>query len=110
MARDAGLEALIADHLGDRPGLVAKPMFGGLAWLLRGNLLCGARDTGMMVRLGKGQDAWALALPDIEVMRSGGNRPMTGWVVAGPDAFGDDDLRARLLDAALAFVAELPSK
>jgi len=28
-------------------------MFGGLAWLAHGNLLCGARDAGMLVRLGK---------------------------------------------------------
>jgi len=37
-------------------------------------------------------------------------RPMPGWVRAGPDAFGDDALRRRLLAAALAFVRSLPPK
>lgn len=84
-------------------------MFGGLAWLLHGNLLCGASDRGMLARLGKDQEAWALAMPDIAPMLSGGRR-MRGWVRAGPGAFGDDALRRRLLDAALAFVRSLPAK
>jgi hypothetical protein len=35
---------------------------------------------------------------------------MHGWVRAGPDAFGDDALRRKLIDAALAFVRALPAK
>ena len=41
--------------------ITEKAMFGGWAWLLNGNLLCGARHDGMLVRLGKGNEAWALA-------------------------------------------------
>jgi len=84
-------------------------MFGGRAWLCHGNLLCAARDDGMLVRLGKGRERWALDMPDIVPMFSG-NRPMRGWVRAGPSAFGDDDLRQKLIDAALAFVRSLPAK
>jgi hypothetical protein len=109
MARDEGLEELLREDLGTEPGLTEQAMFGGRAWLLRGNLLCGASSNGMLVRLGKGQDAWALALPDIEPMISR-ERRMPGWVRAGPAAFGDDALRRRLLDAALGFVRALPPK
>jgi hypothetical protein len=109
MARDAGLEELIRQELGERPGLSEKPMFGGLAFLLDGNLLCGARNDGMLVRLGKGNDGWALAHPCIELMVMG-DRPMNGWVRAGAQAYGDDALRQRLLDAALAYVVSLPPK
>lgn len=109
MARDEGLEALVREHLGSRPEVLEKAMFGGRAWLLDGNLLCGARDDGMLVRLGAGNDGWALATPDVVPMISRG-RPMRGWVRAGSAAFGDDALRARLLDAALAFVRSLPAK
>lgn len=56
--RDLGLEELVRQELGERPGLSEKPMFGGLAFLLNGNLVCGARDDGMLVRLGKGNDGW----------------------------------------------------
>lgn len=41
VARDAGLEHLLHDHLGALPGLSGKAMFGGYAWLLDGHLLCG---------------------------------------------------------------------
>jgi hypothetical protein len=109
MARDEGLEELLRPQLGVAPGLAETTMFGGRAWLLHGHLLCGARDDGMLVRLGKGNDAWALALPGIVPMVMRGRR-MEGWVRAGPDAFGDDALRGRLLQAALAYVRTLPAK
>jgi hypothetical protein len=109
MARDRGLEELILDDIGSLPGLSDKKMFGGLAWMLDGHLLCGARDVGMMVRLGKGNDGWALNLPDVAPMIMSGKQ-MPGWVRAGPDACADDDLRKRLLDAAIAFVRTLPPK
>jgi hypothetical protein len=109
MACDEGLEELIRADLDAIPGLIEQPMFGGRAWLLDGHLLCGAREDGMLVRLGKGRDGWALALPDIAPMISRG-RPMQGWVRAGAPAFGDDVLRRRLLQSALAFVRTLPPK
>ena len=108
MARDPGLEALIEDDLGQLPGLSAKAMFGGWAWLLDGKLLCAARQRGILVRLGKGNDAWALELPGITsmVMR---NRAMNGWVNVAPEPCADETLRRRLLEAALTFVRSLPS-
>ncbi|AFL53084.1 hypothetical protein ABIE78_001021 [Sinorhizobium fredii] len=107
--RDLGLEELIRQELGERPGLSEKPMFGGLAFLVNGNLVSGAREDGMLVRLGKGNDGWALALPGIAPMVMG-ERRMHGWVRAGAEAYGDDALRRRLLDAALGYVLSLPPK
>jgi hypothetical protein len=109
MARDEGLEALLRDDLQAEPRLTERPMFGGRAWLLNGNLLCGARDDGMLVRLGKGEDGWALEMPDIDPMITRG-RQMRGWVRVGPMAFGDDELRRKLIAAAVAFVRSLPAK
>lgn len=109
MARDEGLEEILRDDLCGMSGLTEKAMFGGWAWLLDGNLLCAARDDGMLARLGKDQDGWALDMPDVVPMISRGRR-MQGWVRAGPSAFGDDALRRRLVDAALAFVRSLPAK
>ncbi|MGH6823474.1 MAG: TfoX/Sxy family protein [Methylocella sp.] len=109
MARDEGLEELLREDLEAESGLTEKAMFGGRAWLLNGNLLCGARDDGMLVRLGKNRDGWALETPDVVSMISRGRR-MQGWVRAGPMAFGDDVLLRKLMDAALAFVRPLPAK
>ena len=109
MARDPGLEDLVAEDLAGVPGLTTRAMFGGLAWLWRGRLLCGARHDGLLLRLGAGRDGWALALPGIVPMTTRG-RSMTGWVWAGEPAPGDDVLRRRLIESALSFVCALPGK
>jgi hypothetical protein len=109
LARDEGLEELLREDLKAESGLSEKAMFGGWAWLLNGNLLCGARDDGMLARLGKNKEGWALDTPDVVPMISRGRR-MQGWVRAGPAAFGDDAMRRKLLGAALAFVHSLPAK
>ena len=49
MPRDEGLEELLKEQLEKEPGITEQAMFGGRAWLLNGNLLCGARDDGMLV-------------------------------------------------------------
>jgi TfoX N-terminal domain len=109
MARDAGLEAVLEGDLAHLEGTEIKRMFGGMATMWRGNLLCGASDKGILVRLGKGNDGWALGEPGVTPMVMGG-RPMEGWVRLAAEAAGDDGLRRRLLQAAEAFVGTLPPK
>ena len=109
MVRDKGLEALIEDELAPVTGLTGKSMFGGWVWLLHGNLLCGARAEGMLVRLGKGQDGWALEIDGVEPMYSGARR-MQGWVRAAPHVYADVAMRQQLIEAALRFVRTLPRK
>ncbi|MBB2700199.1 cold-shock protein [Rhizobium phaseoli] len=109
MTRDPGLEELLREELGDRPGLTEQSMFGGRAFLLNGNLLCGARSDGMLMRLGKGNDGWALALPGVIQMLSG-ERVMQGWLQVTAEVYGGDALRRRLLDGAIAYVESLPGK
>jgi len=109
LARDRGLEALLNDSLATVHGLTQKAMFGGLAWLVNGNLLCGARSDGLLVRLGKENEAWALEIPGVVPMVSGG-RPMRGWVRAAPAVYVNDALRQRLVEAALEFNRSLPKK
>jgi TfoX N-terminal domain len=109
MTRDAGLEALISDDLRSVPAITEKAMFGGWAWLLGGNLFCGARADGMLVRLGKGQDEWALQIKGVAPMLSRGKR-MQGWVRADPQVYGNDAARHQLIAGALRFVESLPKK
>ena len=109
MARDKGLEALVGDSLESVPGLTEKAMFGGWAWLLHGNLLCGARTDGMLLRVGKENEVWALGIAGVVPMVSRGRR-MPGWVRAGQEVYGNDKHRERLLKAALEFTRLLPGK
>jgi len=110
MARDWLLEEMVREALGDRPGLTEKAMFGGLCWLLDGKLLCAASGKGLMVRLGKGEDGWALAHPEVLTVVMG-ERAMPGWVRVSPAASRDDEvLRRMLMTKAVAFVRTLPPK
>nr|WP_220129873.1 TfoX/Sxy family protein [Sphingomonas chungangi] len=101
---------MVREALGDTTGITEKAMFGGLCWLLDGHLLCAASQKGMMVRLGKGEDGWALAHPEIVTVTMG-ERTMPGWVRVPPGPSRDDDmLRRNLIDKAVTFVARLSSK
>ena len=109
MARDEGLEELLREQLRSQPGVTEKAMFGGRAWLLDGNLMCGARDDGMLVRLGAGRDGWALDLPDVVAMISRGRACAAGCGRGrGPSA--TTRCGQSSLEAALAFVRTLPAK
>ena len=109
MARDPGLERILREELRDAGPLTEVPMFGGLAFLWAGHLLCCADASGLLVRLGRGNDGWALALHGATPLRSG-TRPMKGWVRLPPALRADEELRRRCIAAALAFVHGLPPK
>lgn len=84
MARDAGLEEAIRELLHDVDGLGEKRMFGGLAWLIDGRLLCAARTDGALVRLGKGLDGWTAG----RLGAGGGRRGADGHARTADDRLG----------------------
>ena len=109
MVRDKGLETLIAEDLEGQAGLSEKAMFGGWAWLLDGKLLLGARDSGMLARVGEENELWALKITGVIPMMMR-ERRMRGWVRAGISICGNDTLRRKLITAAIEFVSTLPEK
>ncbi len=106
MARNKSLEDLVRSDLGSTPGLTEKAMFGGWAFLLDSKLLLGVRDTGILVRLGPGNDEWALKLEGITqtIMRG---KPMSGWVRANLDTCDNTKTRRKLIQKSLEFVQTL---
>ncbi|SMR71903.1 TfoX N-terminal domain-containing protein [Aliiroseovarius halocynthiae] len=109
MAYDNGLYELLKDDLGDRPDMSEKKMFGGIAFMLNGNMLCGVHKNGAMYRVGKTHEAKALSLPGARKMDFTG-RPMGGFIDAGEEAMSDDGTRAELLRLSIDFVTTLPAK
>jgi hypothetical protein len=77
-------------------------MFGGIAFMHRGHMLCGIHKNGGMFRVGKENEAEALKVRGAAPMTMTG-RPMPGMVTAGTDFMADDPRRKMLLDLALAF-------
>jgi DNA-binding winged helix-turn-helix (wHTH) protein/TfoX/Sxy family transcriptional regulator of competence genes len=83
-------------------------MFGGLCFMLNGNMVAGASKRGLLVRVGKDQHTRALARPDAKRMEMSG-RPMEGYVFIDPLPRDEQTLR-EWLDLAVAFVNTLPAK
>jgi TfoX/Sxy family transcriptional regulator of competence genes len=109
LAYDEGLAATLRRELAGHDGVSERKMFGGLCFLLNGNMLCGTYRTGGMYRVGKAHAAAALAMPHVRPMTMTG-RPMPGIVEADGEAIVDPDLRHRLISLALDFVEKLPPK
>jgi len=109
MAFDEDLAARIRERLERRQGVEEKRMFGGVAFLLDGNLLVGVWKDSLIARLGREQGEEALLEPHVRPFDVTG-RPMRGWVLVGPEGVGEDDQLARWIDRAEEFVRTLPAK
>lgn len=109
MPADEGLLAMQRDDLAGVTGVTERKMFGGVAFMRHGNMVCGVHGRAAMYRVGKPAESAALALPGVGPMAFTG-RPMGGFVEADADAMADDAVRLRLRDMALEFVASLPAK
>lgn len=108
MAYDEGLAQIFRDDLAGEEVREQK-MFGGLCFLVRGNMVAGVHSGGGMFRIGKEDRDAALAVRDAAPIRMGA-REMAGMVGLPPEAMADDARRGALLALALAHVRSLPPK
>lgn len=109
MAYDEGLAARVRARLEDRPGYDEKKMFGGLCFLLNGNMSCGISGDRLMARVGP--DAWeeALSEPGAREMDFTG-RSLKGFVYVDENVLRDDAVLEKWIDRAAGFAATLPPK
>ena len=89
-------------------GVEEKKMFGGVGFLLNGNLLVGVWKASLVVRLGKDEGEEALLEPHVKEFDITG-RPMRNWVAVEPEGVEDDQLKG-WIERALKFVKALPKK
>ena len=86
-----------------------KKMFGGIGFLLNGNLLVGVWKDSLCVRLGPEQAEGALPEPHVKEFDITG-RPMKGWVLVESEGIDGDDRLADWIERATRFVRTLPAK
>ena len=92
MAFDPGLAERIRDVLAGSEGVTERRMFGGLAFMLHGNMFVGVLGSTLMARVGPEAYARALGRPHVREMDFTG-RPMKGYVFVTPEGFDlDNDL------------------
>ena len=109
MAYSEELAQILRDALSDVDGITEKKMFGGLCFLLNGNMLCGVHKNGGMARVGKDNEAAALELDGVEPLSFTGRR-MGGMVDVSEAAIAHPGIRDALLTLARDFVESLPAK
>ena len=109
MAFDEGLAQRVRDHLGATAGTTEKKMFGGLAFLLDGNMAAGISGDELMVRLSPQDGDAALEEPHTRPFDMTG-RPMRGWILVAGDGLDDDKQLAAWVDRGVAHAASLPAK
>ena len=109
MAFSEALAQRIRHLLARRKGIEEKRMFGGVGFLLNGNLLVGVWKNALCVRLGPQQAEEALKEPHVQEFAITG-RAMKGWVLVAPEGIQDDALLKGWIQRAVKFVGKLPAK
>jgi hypothetical protein len=109
MAYDTQLAQRMRDILAPTPHLVEKAMFGGIGFLVRGNMACGVHGRHLIVRVGPASYSGALAEPHVGVFDLTG-RPMKGWIVVNPDGVTAAADLERWIARGVEFARTLPAK
>jgi len=109
MAFDESLAARIRDALARKRGVEEKKMFGGVGFLLHGNMLVGVWKDSLIVRLGPDNYDDALLEPHVREFDITG-KPMNGWVLVEPEGVEGDHQLKGWIERATKFVKSFPTK
>jgi hypothetical protein len=109
MAYDRRLADEVRAHIGNHQGLTEKEMFGGIAFMIGGNMAVGVSGDELMVRVGKDAHDQAVAKPGARIFDLSA-RPMRGWIVVAPEGFTADAALDTWIQQGVAYAETLPPK
>ena len=110
MPYDEELATRLRAVLGGQPGLTEQKMFGGLAFMLNGNLAVGAGSGGDLIVRVAHDDVAELVMPGVARPMEMRGKPMAGWLLVSSGAItSDEDLRA-WVDRGVSYAGSLPAK
>ena len=109
MAFDEALAGRIRRRLARRKNVEERRMFGGIGFLLNGNVLVGVWKDSLIVRLGPDEGDEALKEPHVKEFDITG-RAMKGWVLVESEGVEDDEQLTDWIERAVKFVGALPAK
>jgi len=109
MAFDEGLAHRIREGLAKHRAVSEKRMFGGVAFLLNGNMCVGVLRDEMIVRLHPEHMNLALQQAHTRAFDITG-RPMKGWILVGSAGIEEDEILAKWLQVATEYAGSLPIK
>jgi TfoX/Sxy family transcriptional regulator of competence genes len=110
VAYDEELAARIRALVAGEPSLTEKKMFGGLAFLVGGNMAIAASGQGgVLVRVDPEQSDTLVGTTDAYVMEMRG-RSMAGWLRVDPEHLRADRELAKWVGLGTAYARSLPAK
>ncbi len=109
MAYDEALADRIGIILKDQPNVVGKKMFGGIAFMVSGNMCCGVVKDSLMLRVGAENYESLLSRPHAREMDFTG-KSMKGMIYVDPEGLKSEEELKTWVDRALEFVLSLPAK
>ncbi len=110
MAYDEALAGRIRNLVGDPPGLTEQKMFGGLAFLIGGNMAVAASGQGgILVRVDPEESDALVATTPAELMEMRG-RSMRGWLRVAAEHLSSEKELAAWVERGTAFARSLPPK
>lgn len=110
MAHDEALADRIREIIDSEEGLTEKRMFGGLAFLIHGNMSISASGQGgLLVRIDPEQSDALLAHPHTELFEMRGRR-MPGWLRVAPDGVRTREQLEGWVRVGVEFARSLPPK
>ena len=109
MAYDEGLAQRVREEIGELPGYVEKKMFGGVGFMLHGNMACGVNGADLIVRVGPERYESALAEPHTRPFDLTG-RPMRAWVFVDAEGSEPEEEFRAWIQRGVAHALSLPAK
>jgi hypothetical protein len=109
MAYDEGLAERIRETLAGQESLVEKKMFGGVGFMILGNLACGVSGHDMIVRVGPDVYGDLIVRPHTRPFDVAG-RPMKGWLMVEPAGVASQDDLVEWIALGVSFARSLPPK
>lgn len=111
MAYDEVLAERIRDIVLGEPGLTEQKMFGGLAFLVNGNMAVAAsKDGGLLLRVDPERTEELLGESHAYAFKMRGDKPMNGWLRVRPEGLEDDAGLERWTEVGVSYARSLPPK
>jgi TfoX/Sxy family transcriptional regulator of competence genes len=109
MAYNIDLEQRIDKMLNRLGSITKQKMFGGIGYLLNGNMCFGIHKEYLVIRTTPEKAAELMKSEDTAPFDITG-RPMKGWVLVSPDAVETEDQLMEMLQIGASFAQKLPRK
>jgi TfoX N-terminal domain len=110
MAYDEEVAGRLRELLTGEAGLSEKKMFGGIGFMINGNMACGVNKSALIVRIDPATQSKIMSEPGVRDFDLSGGRPMKGWIMVDPEGYAKTAHLKKWVARGVAFARSLPPK